>query len=430
MSRIQTAPAWPQEFALGLPRIAVSPRVASWLLIVAVNLSTFNLSPEAEGEKFSASIQLVIRLAMCAVCGLYGLQRLPTVAPQLLRFPGAWGTLFGVWAVLTVPLSLSPLYALVSVFALWCIILFAPAVLAQLGRKRALEVLLQGLLLFVAVSWGLYFVGGELGRSAFVMPSGDTIYRFGNDAQQLGLQIAWALGFLLTLTFWGGRPWRKFALPFLFLLATLPLTQSRTGMIGSAAAMGIVVWEYLDGRQRILAVAGGLLLLAGGLFVLATGVLSIDPERLAQSVSRSGEAEEIGNFTGRDVIWAEAWARVCDWPIMGCGYGCSRFALDSEALNPPPHHAHNLLLNITLCLGFVGAGLFVAMLLHLLVDELRHPTVVPAIALVLVMLTGISEPLLFGPMPRSHTVIFLMALFWRQLDCGRSTEPALLARES
>ena len=190
-------------------------------------------------------------------------------------------------------------------------------------------------------------------------------------------------------------------------------------MLGSAATLGVVIWEHCDGRQRLLALAAALLLAACGLFALGTGALSVDAERLAQSVSRSGEAEEIQNFTGRDVIWAEAWDRVCDWPVMGCGYGCSRFALESEKLDPSPHHAHNLLLNITLCTGFVGALLFLAMMAHLLVGEIARPSVVPAIALVLVALTGISEPLLFGPMPRSHTVIFLIALFWGQIDRGR-----------
>ncbi len=431
MSRILSASAPPDALDLraAWDSFWASPRVASGLLIMAVNVSTFNLSPEVEGEQFGASLQLMIRLAMCLVLGLYGLQHFDRVRPQLLEFPGAWATIFGGWSLLTVPLGLAPLYGLVAAVSTWCIILFAPAVLQHLGQRRTLESLLSGLLLYVGVNWVLYFVGGPLGRSEFAMPNGDIIYRFGNDAQQLGLQIAWALGFLLLLTLAGARPWRRFLLPSLFLLATLPLTQSRTGMLGSAATLGVVIWEYCDGRQRALSITAGLLLAAGGLFALGTGAFSVDAERLAQSISRSGEAEEIQNFTGRDVIWAEAWERICDWPVMGCGYGCSRFALDSEKLNPAPHHAHNLLLNITLCTGFVGALLFVAMLAHLLCSEIARPTVVPAIALVLVALTGISEPLLFGPMPRSHTVIFLIALFWGQIDRTRSTEPALLARE-
>ena len=262
------------------------------------------------------------------------------------------------------------------------------------------------------------------------MPNGDIIYRFGNDSQQLGLQIAWALAFLLILTLNGARSWRRFVLPCGLLLATLPLTQSRTGMLGSAATLGVVIWEYFDGRQRVLAVCAAVLLVAGGLFCLGAGLVSIDTEQLAQSVSRSGEAEEIQNFTGRDVIWAVAWEQVCHAPLAGCGYGCSRFALDNEQLDPPPHHAHNLLLNITLCTGFIGAGLFVAMLMHLLISELARPTVIPAVALVLVLLAGISEPLLFGPMPRSHTVIFLIALFWGQIDQGRSTEHSMHVREA
>ena len=62
----------------------------------------------------------------------------------------------------------------------------------HLGKQRTLETLLSGLLLFVGINWVLHFVGGSLGQSEFALPNGEIIYRFGNDAQQLGLQIAWA----------------------------------------------------------------------------------------------------------------------------------------------------------------------------------------------------------------------------------------------
>jgi hypothetical protein len=86
------------------------------------------------------------------------------------------------------------------------------------------------------------------------------------------------------------------------------------------------------------------------------------------------------------------------------------------------HHAHNLLLNITLCTGAVGGLLLVAMLVHQLFWALGGPEAVPDAATVFILVAGITEPLLFGPMPRAHTVIWLLALFWRQ--CGVSLQEA------
>jgi O-antigen ligase len=123
------------------------------------------------------------------------------------------------------------------------------------------------------------------------------------------------------------------------------------------------------------------------------------------------------------VIWSHAWGKVCEAPLVGWGYGCSRFVMDDDSkFSFQPNHAHNLLLNVTLCMGFPGAVVFLGMLGHQLVRLFVRPSLVPSIATVLVLVAGISEPLLFGPMPRSHTVIWLIALFWKQMGSDGSLE--------
>ena len=112
----------------------------------------------------------------------------------------------------------------------------------------------DALLFFVALNWFLYYFIPSLGRSAFAMPDGEIMYRFGNDAQQLGLQIAWAVGLLLSLTFAGIRRWRM-TLPILLILAiTLVRTQSRTGIITTAIVAGVVIWRWLTPKQKFYAV--------------------------------------------------------------------------------------------------------------------------------------------------------------------------------
>jgi exopolysaccharide production protein ExoQ len=388
--------------------------VATILLIAAVNLTTFDFTPELVNQEYTTDWQTTMRLATCGVFALYGCAHLSSTMKQFGRFPAAWATLFGLWALMTIPTSESPLFSTAAVFALASVMLFAPAVLVQLGGQRTVETLLKGLLLFVCVNWFLYFAVPDLGRSMFDLADGEIIYRFGNDAQQLGLQIAWALGFLLTLTLARLRSWRSAVIPFVVLAVTLPLTQSRTAFLASATAVGVVLWQYMRGWQRLLAVFAAAILAAGALAIVTTGGVTLDADGLARAVSRSGESEEIENFTGRDVLWQHALEKIWESPIVGWGYGCSRFVMDDPKFSFQPNHAHNLFLNVALCMGIPGALLLLAMLGHQLIDAVRRPSIVPTIAVALLLVAGITEPLVFGPMPRSHTVILLITLFWRQ----------------
>jgi O-antigen ligase len=223
---------------------------------------------------------------------------------------------------------------------------------------------------------------------------------------------------LLLLAFGRIYSWRIATLPIVVLVATLPLTQSRTAALASLTAVGIATWLFLSARRRVLAVSAGFVALAAILFAAAAGVDFTDRlDRLARSISRSGQTEELKNFTGRAQIWEYAWSRCVNSPLFGYGYGASRFALQQDPnypLNFPADHAHNLYLNTALTMGFPGAALLAAMMAHMFVRSLRWPAKVVCVVLAVVMVASITEVLLYGPMPRSHTFIWLTALFWQQ----------------
>ena len=196
-------------------------------------------------------------LGCCAFAGLYGLAYLSRTWNWLWLNPAFWSSLVVVWALFTVPSSVAPVYCATAIVMLTCITLFVAAILHVLGPLRALQHALDALLFFVALNWFLYYFIPSLGRSAFAMPDGEIMYRFGNDAQQLGLQIAWAVGLLLSLTFAGIRRWRM-TLPILLILAiTLVRTQSRTGIITTAIVAGVVIWRWLTPKQKFYAGATG-----------------------------------------------------------------------------------------------------------------------------------------------------------------------------
>jgi O-antigen ligase len=391
-------------------------------LILSVTINMIDFMPSIEPETFSVDFQTLLREVVCAAMGIYGLANLKYTQHQFFRMPGAWGTLFAIWATISVFFSISFMYSAAAVFSLWCVMLFVPAILARLGGRATLETLLTGLLLYVGVNWSFYFAIPSMGQSAFVMPNGEMTYRFGNDAQQLGLQVAWATGLLLALTFAHLRSWRTTLVILPILGVTLLLTQSRTAMLATAASVSVVIWQALKVRQRWLSIALAVAVTLVGLILLAVDIVDVDADRLASAVSRSGDVDELTTMTGRASIWEGALEKIGESPIVGWGFAASRFALDDGRPEFIADHAHNLWLNIALCLGAIGVFLLLAMIIHLLVGTIRHPCPLPAMALAVILLASISEPLLYGPMPRSHMVIWIIALFWQQMGCDETMD--------
>jgi O-antigen ligase len=89
------------------------------------------------------------------------------------------------------------------------------------------------------------------------------------------------------------------------------------------------------------------------------------------------------------------------------------------------HHAHNTFLNVALTTGLVGTLILAAMFLGLFDNVLRYHQLFPALALAVVTVAGLTESLLYGPMPRTHTVLWLLALYWQQSSVERLREDAV-----
>jgi len=408
----------------------VSSSAVTWgtvLLAASVFLTTFDFTLLEPVQRFSVDWQTLIRLAVCAACGIYGLICLPYTLERYFRFPGLWAVLFATWALLTVPGAVAPTYCLAACFSLACVILFAPAVLARLSGLRIVVTVLLSALVFIALSWGFYFSGSELGRSMFTMPDGEVTWRVGGDAQQLGFQAAWAIGLMLILGFQKRARWRTLLIPLGVSAITLPFTQSRTAMLVAAALAAAVCARSMRFATLVLCGLGALLVGVLAVLILPESVTRVDLQNLQEKVSRSGNPEELYNLTGRTEIWRHVVAKCQQAPIFGYGYGCSRQVLADYAGGEygtfDLHHAHNLCLNIVLCTGVVGGLLFVGMALHQVFLAFHRPDPIADLAIVFVLVAGITEPVLFGPMPRSHTVLWLIALFWRPMG-GSLNEPA------
>ena len=162
-------------------------------------------------------------------------------------------------------------------------------------------------------------------------------------------------------------------------------------------------------------IAAGFLMLvaAGGFLFLA----SSGSEEACLGISRSGQSEELSSLTGHTEIWAWVLDRIEERPIVGQGYGCARFAMavfNDLVEQDMAGCAHNTLLNLALTTGVVGAVLFLGMIFNLALDFVRQPSIVPDMILVLVVVAGIADAVAFSPIPDVYTVLWLIALFWRQ----------------
>ncbi|MEM9352744.1 MAG: O-antigen ligase family protein [Planctomycetota bacterium] len=418
---MSTAAAHTGLQGMGVFSFARAPHWLSCSLLAAlVIVPTYDFRPDA-GEKFGLDTQLLVRLAVCGVCGLYGLCYWRSTASFLTLFPGAWMLLLIGWAAATLPLAVQPAYAAAACGVLACAFFFVPAVLVQLGRRTVLRTLLAAITSYIGLAWTLYFLFPSIGRSPYLV-DGVIEYRVGGDAQQLGLQAVWLICVALTLS--SRKELSRSATGgfVLFGLLTIAFAQSRTSLL-AALAVGVVWLCLRRGRRTAVAAAltGGAVL-AAGLFAYGAGLFEVRRAAVLTSVSRTGTEAEIFNITGRATFWPYVLECIAESPVTGYGYGSARHALvdfDRAGIRAAElSHAHNMLLNTALTTGLVGAAIYAAMLLGLFDSVLRYRELFPVLVLVVILLFGLTESPLFGPMPRAQTVIWLFALFWRQSATG------------
>jgi O-antigen ligase len=240
----------------------------------------------------------------------------------------------------------------------------------------------------------------------------DGAVRFGglNHPNTTGRQAALAIGLALTAGLARAVRWKTLLPLFALASVTLLLTDSRTASCAAIATLLLVFYRKTGFTTRYL--------VAYSAFVIAVVWFAFLRPELDQSLSalsRSGEAEEIVTLTGRTDLWAFALRKLGESPIVGYGYGCSRFVIAAEHYWPT-HHAHNVILNMMLGTGVIGGCLLLAMFWNLVRGAIRAPDYFPDVILVLVLVGGIADTVMFSPIPDSHTLMWLAALAWRPLS--------------
>lgn len=407
MTRIASAP---------LPLVtpaALTDAVLRWsgmvllAALVIVNEASFRV---ADPDVVGLDWQSLLRLGVCALCGLYGILHLPQTQRCLLRFPGVCCSLFAAWAVATAPLAVEPAYALAAGIALVCVLLFAPAVLLRLGHAMVIKTLVAGLLVFAAACWVAQFTRPELGQPDYLMPGQEAVWRLGGLTHPNGLGgfCALAIGLLGVLGTSGQVRWRWLAAPLAFMAITLGLTDSRTSQV-SAAALGVL---FLVRRTRPVLLACGAAVLA--LAVLGAEIAGADWSLWIVGAAREGDAEELYSANGRTELWEFALDKAARAPWIGYGFGGSRFLMSDFELFPAAH-PHQLLLDCLLETGVIGLLLLGAMFVTQGYRLWTAPTPFADVVTVLVFVSGLTETPIFNPVPEAFTLSWLIAIFWREI---------------
>ena len=206
-------------------------------------------------------------------------------------------------------------------------------------------------------------------------------------------------------------------------IATLVYAESRTAMIAAAVASAVTLLRL---RPTLFFMAG---LAAVAAFMAASLLMSRNEAGALGLLARSGETEEIYELTGRTYVWEFVMGKILYYPVLGYGYNCSRFVMLEFNYGRDEFsavfHPHNLLLNVLLGNGLPGGFLFLGMVGSQVVAFFRRPSIYPDVILAVVVVSGITEVVIFYPIPGACTLLWLISLFWRQM--GASLEGALPA---
>ena len=125
------------------------------LLVAIVFINDANIR-YSDLHTYSLDGQIVMRLFVCAACGLYGLPISCAGHNTLLISGSIERTIQRAWATFTLLFAVQKLFAIAACLALWCMVFFIPAVLMQLGGRRTTVLVAVTLTVYMVVSWFLY----------------------------------------------------------------------------------------------------------------------------------------------------------------------------------------------------------------------------------------------------------------------------------
>jgi len=181
----------------------------------------------------------------------------------------------------------------------------------------------------------------------------------GGEVVRLGMSTTHAnqISLLAGLVFWLSFRETKAKVIFWFLrIAMFFIILGAISRVGiTAFLLGGITYYFLRLKNFNQKAVYTLTLLSGIItFLLATSLYPQLGEKIILYAKRGQTQAELAHFTGRTDIWKQVLSQVSESPLIGHGYGITRFTLKPTSWNYQPPHAHNEFLEALFCTGIVG----------------------------------------------------------------------------
>lgn len=383
------------------------------LMLIMAFVNNIDLARVDRGNAEGFTTQSLIKVALVGVSGIlgaWGWWRSPATRRLLLSVPGFLLMLLSFWYFVSTPGSIVPKNSLAAAISFFCILLFVVSAVTHVGGRKLIMDIGFGLVIYVLGSILLYLVLPDQAFFVEVLGERLTKVRFAGlgHPNVLGRICVYTSLFLLAAALHRSMSivWFWVSLPFLgaIIMATL----SRTPVAAGVLAIGIVSLPLLKRPVYVYAAGAALFLGLIGL-VLAEVTVGTDLlfDRLIATGTKTGSVEEVTTLTGRTRIWEFAWEKAMESPIVGWGAGST-----PELMAGVSGHAHNILLQPTVSIGFPGGMLFAALLLWNVYCAIRYDLPMLRMTTVFILTLGIAETPLFNPLPESVTLMWLVCCFW------------------
>ena len=410
----------------GVAQILQIPLATLIGVIALFCIAVFNLSDLGLGDdsdKISIDFTVLIKVGSLALAGGYGLIGMTDakVRRLMFSFPVVWiWIIFGFYC-LGVVNSVLPKETIASALSIACVLMLTTRLLVQVGVKTVLTILFHAMAVFVVVSWFLFLFVPEIGVFEEDIVDGQQFLRMGGLAhpntlgQIAGMTVVFVC--LLHRNYGELSRWR-WIIAFL-ALGALVASVSRTSLVTTALSIAFVYRETFIKREYLPHVLGAAFLgIIGFLALAATVDLGAMLESNLESVSKSGDTEELTSGTGRAEIWAYSMKLIGRSPLFGYGAATSKWYLSDYSL-----YTHNLILNVAFSTGIFGGFACLTMVIGRIRTLIHRPHPIADSLIAFILFNGIAENVIFSILCGLPTIVWIVALSMPVLDDIEKDDP-------
>jgi len=201
--------------------------------------------------------------------------------------------------------------------------------------------------------------------TSFILPDPQV----GGEAVRLGMNTTHAnqISLLATLVFW--LSFRQKKLNFIMWFLRVAMIFVLFGAIGRIAILAFLLagfcYFFLKSKDYIKKSIIILVCLSSIIFALLICFLNPRFSNPFVSYAKRGQTQsEMASLTGRISIWKQALKQIPESPIIGHGYGVTRFTLKPYSWDYQPSHCHNEFLEALFSIGFLGLIPLVCMYIY------------------------------------------------------------------